>query len=377
VEEILNMKRDTYSVEQRVRAAIALEGTDRAVFGASIDSFAASYAGITQEEWWFDHDKAVQALLHTYEELGPWDIAIGGAPGHPLAFALTAPMRVRLPGRDLPPDTPMQFDEEEFMVPEDYELVIERGYEAFLDAFFPRVGIQQEVALEAREAIARHGVEDGRLWGEKGVCLLVAGKLRLPFDWFSYARSLKGFMMDLFRRGDELIEAMDVALESMLESTKAMMRNSESIGVFIPMARGSATFISPKQFERYCFPWLKRAVDELVADGYVPVLHCDANWTPLLEYFRDLPAQSCILQLDEDTDIFEAKKVLGDHMCLYGNVSSTLLSLGVPEEVEAHCRRLVQVVGDGGGFVLGPACTMPMDAKPENVKAMRRAVFDN
>lgn len=271
----------------------------------------------------------------------------------------------------------MQFEELELMTPEDYDLIIDRGYDAFLEGFFPRLGISPDVVPQAQAAIAKHSIEDGKLWRELGVYMLCGTKLRLPYDWFSYARSLTGFVLDLFKRPEKIIEAMDVALPAMLEATKAKMRGVESNGVFMPMARGATTFVSPKQFERFCFPWIKRAADALVADGYVPVLHCDADWTPLLQYFRELPACRCILQLDEQTDIFEAKDILGDHMCVYGNVAPALLSLGLPEEVEEHCRHLVKVVGDGGGFILGPACTMPMDAKPENVKAMTRAVLDH
>ena len=369
------MSSSTITADERIQAAIDLRQMDRAVLGHSIDSFAARYAGISQEAWWYDHDKANAALIKTFRELGPWDTNVGLAPGHPLAFALTAPMRVKLPGRDLPPDTPMQFDESEFMTPADYDLIINAGYGAFLDGFFPRLGIDPGTVSQARVAIIRHGAEDADLWRNMGVNLLCGAKLRLPYDWFSYARSLKGFVLDLFKRPQQLLEAMDVALTAMLADVEKKMAGALSAGVFVPMARGSTSFISPKQFERFCFPSIVRACQALVAGGYVPVLHCDSNWTPLLHYFRELPARACILQLDEQTDIFEAKRVLGDHMCLYGNVSPSLLTLASPDEVAAYCTSLVEQVGEGGGFILGPACTMPVDANPESVRAMTKVVL--
>ncbi len=367
---------DAVSSEERVLAAIALEMRDRIPLGHSIDSFAARYAGISQEDWWFNHDRAHEALVKTFRELGPWDTNVSTAPGHPLEFALTAPMRVRLPGRDLAPNEPMQFDEMELMLPEDYDLIIEQGFDVFLQQFFPRLNIDPAIVPDAQAAIARYGAADSQVWQEMGVYALCGTKLRPPYDWFAFARSLRGFMLDLFRRPQKVIDAMDATLPAMLEKTKAHMCGSGSLGVFIPMARGATTFVSPKQFERFCWPWVKKAVHALVDEGFVPVLHCDSDWTPLLHFFRELPARRCILQLDEKTDIFRAKEVLGDHMCLYGNVASALLSLGSVEEVEAHCRHLVDVVGAGGGFILGPACSMPMDARPENVRAMTRAVLE-
>jgi len=363
------------TASERVAAAVGLEEMDRVVLGHSIDSFAALYAGISQEAWWFDHQAAHAALVKAFRDLGPWDTCVAFAPGHPLVFALTAPMRVKLPGRDLPPDVPMQFEELEFMSSDDYDFIVEHGFSEFLDRFLPRVGINPEEALQARKEVARHAREDGEAWRKMGVHLLCGTKLRLPFDWFSYARSLTGFMIDLFRRPEQLIAAMDASLPAMLGDVLDRMAGVGTTGVFVPMARGAATFISPEQFERFCFPWLLRAVETLVEKGYTPVLHCDANWTPRLHRFLALPAKSCILQLDEQTNIREAKRVLGSHMCLYGNVSPSLLALGEPGEVRELCRGLVEDVGAGGGFILGPACTMPTDAKPANVLAMTEAVL--
>lgn len=369
------MSQSGMSAAERIAAAVALEETDRPVLGHSIDSFAARYAGISQEAWWFDHAAASAALVKVYDDLGPWDTCVSFAPGHPLVFALSAPMRIKLPGRDLPPDTPMQFEELEFMTVADYDFVVERGFREFLDEFLPRVGIDPADVPHARSEIAHYAEEDVVAWRERGVHLLCATKLRLPFDWFSCARSLTGFMVDIFRDPERLIAAMDATLPVMLEDTLRRLEGSETRGVFLPMARGAATFISPAQFERFCLPWLLRTVEALVEAGYLPVLHCDADWTPRLEQLRACPQRACILQLDEQTDIREAKRILGDHMCLYGNVPAALLSLGESEEVRQYCERLIQDVAAGGGFILGPACTMPTDAKPENVRAMTEAVL--
>ena len=60
-------------------------------------------------------------------------------------------------------------------------------------------------------------------------------------------------------------------------------------------------------------------------------------------------------------------------MCLKGDVSPSLLSLGTPEKVSAYCHRLINEVGPEG-LILSQACTIPPDAKAENVRAMVEAV---
>jgi uroporphyrinogen-III decarboxylase len=56
-------------------------------------------------------------------------------------------------------------------------------------------------------------------------------------------------------------------------------------------------------------------------------------------------------------------------MCIQGGVPPTLLQAGSPQDVEEHCKKLIQAVGKGGGFILGAGSAIDY-AKPENVKAM-------
>lgn len=57
-------------------------------------------------------------------------------------------------------------------------------------------------------------------------------------------------------------------------------------------------------------------------------------------------------------------------MCLMGDVHPALLSLGTRQEVVDYCRWLIEEVGAGGGFILAQGCTVPVDAKFENVRAL-------
>jgi uroporphyrinogen-III decarboxylase len=64
-----------------------------------------------------------------------------------------------------------------------------------------------------------------------------------------------------------------------------------------------------------------------------------------------------------------AKEILGDHLCIMGNVPSPLLQVASPSEVEDYCKDLIKVCGKGGGFILTNGSSID-EAKPANVKAM-------
>ena len=65
----------------------------------------------------------------------------------------------------------------------------------------------------------------------------------------------------------------------------------------------------------------------------------------------------------------KAKEVLGNHMCIRGNVPSSILQMGTPEEVKEYCRKLIDVVGKNGGLIVSPGSSIDL-AKPENIKVM-------
>jgi uroporphyrinogen-III decarboxylase len=53
-----------------------------------------------------------------------------------------------------------------------------------------------------------------------------------------------------------------------------------------------------------------------------------------------------------------------------GDVFAPLLSFGSTHDVVKYCRKLIDVCGEGGGFILSSGCTIRMNAKFENVKAI-------
>ncbi|MFQ5762379.1 MAG: uroporphyrinogen decarboxylase family protein, partial [Candidatus Bathyarchaeia archaeon] len=48
----------------------------------------------------------------------------------------------------------------------------------------------------------------------------------------------------------------------------------------------------------------------------------------------------------------------------------TLFTLATPREVEDYCKKLIDICGQDGGFVLSSGCEVPLNAKLENIRAM-------
>jgi uroporphyrinogen-III decarboxylase len=134
--------------------------------------------------------------------------------------------------------------------------------------------------------------------------------------------------------------------------------------------------LSPDMWQRFVWPYFTRLVCEVVDAGLIALLHLDSNWTRELERFRELPKGRCIMALDGETDIFKAKEILGDHMCIMGDVTASMLYLDTPDIVYDYCTKLIRELGPAG-FILQSGCDIPANAKLENVKAMISAAFDS
>ena len=98
----------------------------------------------------------------------------------------------------------------------------------------------------------------------------------------------------------------------------------------------------------------------------------EGDCTTRLEIIGDIPEGKAVYWF-EATDLVHAKDVLGDTICLRGNVPGSLLNTGSEQDVDEYCRNLVEKVGKGGGFIMDGAASIPDEAKNENVIAMARA----
>lgn len=66
------------------------------------------------------------------------------------------------------------------------------------------------------------------------------------------------------------------------------------------------------------------------------------------------------------------KKEFGRRLCFYGGVDlQQILSRGTPQEVSNEVKRLIDILGEDGGYILGPGHTyIQVDSPLENILAM-------
>jgi len=339
-----------------------------------IITYTARLAGMKQVDIFNSVKAWRQAVDRAIDRIGPPDM---GFAIFPRDVPFSEGLHYRLPGRDLGEDELFQLIEEEVMQREDYERLQKDGFGRWFMDYFVRLDPDLPAGGRSRTIVTLKFIRMAlRIRGnaarleKRGVPPAFYGACYPPFDFFSLARSINQFSLDLYDCPDLVQKACEASLEPTLGTAMQPLMATGGKRVCIYPMRSSTSFINPKMFEKFALDHLKRMAEFFVKKGITPIIHCDANWTPLLPFFREMPRASCILELDNDTDIFKAKEILGDWMCLKGNVPAQLLAFGETGEVEAYCEKLIREVGRGGGFILGSGCEVPLNARIENVQAM-------
>jgi hypothetical protein len=364
---------DRVSRIARLDAAIGLKQSDTLPMLPFIDVlFGSRYAGLTVAQVLKEPEKGPQAMYKALAELGPWDAVI--RPGSPseVTWVNSYPMRVRFPGKELPDDYIWIFDEQEVLRVEDYEKIAENGWGAFVrGSLVPRIrDFGTEGFLERVKAERERAGRDIRFWEERGIPVFVGVVDSHPFFKLSLGRSLTEFVKDLYRRPDLVSRALEAMVPDVIQNIVGACDSSGIRRVMFVEERASASFFPAKIFYKFWLPYTERIIDALARQNIIAMMHLDTNFTPFLADFKVLPRGKFIMELDGGTDIFKAKEVLRDHACLMGDVPAAMLATGQPSDVIAYTKKLIDVVGEGGGFILSTGCSCPPDAKPENVKAM-------
>jgi hypothetical protein len=392
--------------EQRVMDAIRLKIPDRVPVISGIGYFPAKYTGIACTTAWYDFNGWLKAYQKTLKDFQPDMIHQQGfSSGKALEYL--KPRTSRWPGYGCSPNHSHQAIEIEIMRADEYDLFLNdpgdylfrinlarvteetAGLEKLpkLDEIgFGPFGVQPvsealslpEVA-RAITAMQKAGRELRRSRGraekfdkaieKMGYPAYYHGAALTPFDAISHSmRGMRGTIMDMYRQPDKLLAACDKLLSMTIRKPLPNPNKYGNTRIFMPLTRGSDDFMSLKDFERFYWPTLKKLILFLIDNGTIPVIFFEGNFITRMEYLLDLPKGSILVHLDT-TDIFKAKEILKGHLCIKGNVPASILQVGSVQDVEAHCKKLIEVVGKDGGFILSPRGSTD-EVKPENLMAM-------
>jgi len=390
---------------KRIEDAIQLKVPDRVPIFLFSHYLPARYAGMTLEEAHYDSDKYLAAYKKFIMDFAPDLYLNAGSPVKTAGAALDAlDMRqIKWPGHGISSNSPFQFVEAEYVRADEYDALLEDPSDFTIRTYMPRVygalesfstlppiswmllgyittGITSVLAnrevVSAIESLVEAGREAAR-WAaaesafdeemaKLGFPVLAKSGVFAPLDFVGVIRGTRGLMLDMYRQPDKLLQVLEKLLPILIEMGVTLAKMSDNPRVFMTVNRAADGFMSLEQFETFYWPGFKKIVLELINEGLTPCIHFQGCVDSRLEYLAQLP-KGKILGLFDRTDIFKAKEVLGDTMCIGGNMPLRLLRTGTPEQIKDYSKKLIDVVGKDGGFIMSTDTVMD-DADPELVR---------
>ncbi|MEJ2231706.1 MAG: uroporphyrinogen decarboxylase family protein, partial [Nitrospirales bacterium] len=366
---------------RRIKDAIELREPDRVPLTPFFTFFTAKYAGMTFQEVMYDLDKlesGLEKLLLDFEPDAYPDTyrVLAWAP----ALELLDYKQLVWPGHGLGPNRTYQFIEGEYMMAEEYDDFLFDPTGFLLTTIFPRiwgslkafeslppvysayytrmlpfaatfgnpsmieaVSSLMKAGAESRKILERAGAFSKRM-AEQGFPPIFGSAVNAPFDYIGdYLRGTRGIMLDMYRCPDKLQKALEKVYQFMLRNALAAPKLPDIHLVFIPLHKGLDGFMSLDQFKTFFWPTLKKLMLDLIEAGFTPCPLWEGKCDSRLETIADMPKGKAVYWF-EQTDIFKAKEILGDRICLRGNVPASLLNLGTPQQVEDYCKKLIDIV---------------------------------
>lgn len=202
---------------------------------------------------------------------------------------------------------------------------------------------------------------------------------RAAFMWSAYLMGMENILMN-FLLDPPFVEAV---MDKVLDANMSVVRNAIRAGAEVIVlgddyAHNSGPMMSPSVFERFIVPRLIKMIDLIHDEGAFCIKHSDGNLYPILEMIVSAgPDGLNPIEPVAGMDLKTVKKLVGDKVCLIGNIDcGRLLSHGTVAEVRKAVREAMNAAKDGGGYIVSSSNSIHSSCKAENLIAMVEATHE-
>jgi uroporphyrinogen-III decarboxylase len=374
----------------RYLTALRNEKPDQIPIRPFVAEFTAKYAGMTCQQVAHDYNLAFEAAVKCAREFD-WDAIVPNMVYVWTGLAQAAGLRYYgIPGIGIPHTTGFNFiepsEDQAFMREDEYDALIDDPTGFLYNVWLPRVST--EVARIGEPATYRNnlalvkssmammvyftafGPQIQRLRDECGTVSAIAGIFKAPFDIIGdKLRGYIGLTMDMATQPDKVLKACEALMPHLVHVGLTTADPAQQVPIGFWMHRGCVPFISPKQFQSHYWPTLKPCIEEFWKHGHQTLFYAEGKWDHHLDDFASLPERSMVFHVDRG-DIFLAHQKLHHKFGLSGGIPNTLLSYGKPDEVRAHCQKVIDGVAKEGGYIMDASAIMQDDTSIENLRAL-------
>jgi uroporphyrinogen decarboxylase len=245
----------------------------------------------------------------------------------------------------------------------------------------PDIGVIEDYVLKDR-SLAGYRFPDphdpGRFQALPGFIAQHANRFRyvsVSFSLFERAWALRGMtelLIDMLEAPAFVDELLDALVEFDLGLVEeAVKYNIDAVLFGDDWGQQNGLLFGARLWRRFIKPRLAVLYGAVKRAGKAVMIHSCGKVQELFPELIELGLDVFNPFQPEVMDPIEIKRQFGDRLSFYGGMSiQKILPFGTPQQVRDEARRLVDIVGRGGGFILAPSHDMPGDIPAENVAAV-------
>ena len=239
--------------------------------------------------------------------------------------------------------------------------------------YYPRMELKRKELEEHYDTLGNDGIARVGVPNFQGGCYQAAQVLY----------GTEQLIYECFDNPEWVTEFLDILLERRLEYISEQMRGVRADLVETGGGGSSDTVISPQLHKQFCEPYDIKIHDAIHEIGLPAVYHTCGGMMHIMD---SILANGCDASETlsppgvggniRDEDCITVKKTLGSKLALIGGMDQiNLLGMGTPEQIKTEVKRLFEVFGKDGGYIMS-ACDHFFEAPVENLKAYAEAAHE-
>ncbi len=335
---------------ERVATALQFKEADRVPAAPLVCGASRRVYGVTYAEWAQDGELAAKCMLQAQELIGfdgvltLVDLSVEAADlGQEVVFPIE--------------DTPHpNYDNPLIKSPDDYYKV-------------ERIDVAK--APRMNEMVKYCDV----LMNERGATVPIMGFVYGPLGILSMMRGAERLFRDCMKNKEAVMHAEEVITDVLVDYIKAMTKTGVH-AVVLDTLFASQCIMKKELWKEIEGPFAKRIADAVREGGAMVMVHNCGNgiyFDVQIETMQPV-AISFAYTPDDCKDMKETKEKWGDKTCLCGYVNPAQYAfLGSPADMREECKREIEELGKGGGFILATGCEYPPNGSIMNAIAMMEA----
>jgi len=188
-----------------------------------------------------------------------------------------------------------------------------------------------------------------------------------------FARGIETFLADLAAFPEFSQRLLDFIVDLNMEILPRIASCPHIDGVLLGSDWGTQNdlIMSPTTWCDMIKPGEKREYDLVKSYGKKVMIHSCGRITRILPYLIEMGVDILNPVQPECMDLGILKKEYGDHITFWGGVSTQrTLPYGTPKEVRREAEKVIELLGQNGGYITCSSQSIQTDVPYENLKAL-------